>query len=275
MIYLFVGLLLPLLYHGISKLWYYIWLDLNVVDMLSKNLRTYFLTNPLLFDTIFCILMIIIVAPIFKHIRKEEKIIIPKEFIVPINKINFIKIVVITFGISGVTMGWQILARTLLKNVSIISESTTNFDKVFATPDTSHSFFWMFLSVAILGPIIEELIFRGVLFSTLNKYLPGIWVVIITAIYFGLWHSNPMQMVYTAILGIFVGLVYASTRNMWFPMLIHLINNIISTPPPFLENSETYMLIALGFRVLAIIPMLIIVYRMVKNSSVINLKISN
>lgn len=168
----------------------------------------------------------------------------------------------ISLGLAGITTIWQIFVRIFLMNIEAVSTNVQTFDNTFATATSFHAYLWSFLSIALLGPIIEELIFRGILFTELNRYFSSWVVVILTALYFGLWHSNPIQMFYTAILGLGLGLVYALTRNMWFPIIIHLINNMLSTLPLSLENNETFMIIMVIVKFVAIIPMILLIYKL-------------
>lgn len=170
---------------------------------------------------------------------------------------------IIALGIGGLSSLWNMVARFLLSNLSFMAESVKTFDDTFATATVPTAFIWSFLSIAIFGPIVEEIIFRGVLYSGLRRFLPGIWVAVLSGLYFGLWHSNPVQVVYTAGTGIIIGLVYYATGNFWFPIVIHLINNILSTLPPELET-ETVLMGILGTKVLAIIPMFVLVHRLLK-----------
>lgn len=265
-IYFILALLLPMLYHGLNKLWYYLILDLDAIDLLPNFLRTHILTNAMSLDAIFCMLMIILVLPFYFKFKKEDKEQMPAEYVLPITAKGVLICIVIAFGLAGVSAIYQLILRQFFMGVSSVAESVKSFDQTFQSSTTIVAYLWSFLSVAILGPIVEELIFRGVLFSGINRYVSGFWTVIITAVYFGLWHSNPMQVLYTILLGLGFGFAYATTRNIWFPMLIHLVNNMISQLPPSLENNENFVLMMIILRFVAIIPMLIILYKMIKKN---------
>lgn len=273
LIFTILALTLPLLYHLFNKIWYYIWFDMNLIDSLSTGLRTYLLTNALSFDAIFCFIMLWLTLPLYLKFHREDKMRIPKKYIKKLTLNDALKILIVTFGVAGISMGWQIFARVFLMDVDSLSKGVERFDKTFSSASTSHAYFWMFLSITLLGPIIEEIIFRGILFSSLNRFISGGWVVLITSLYFGLWHSNPIQIVYTTILGLILGLVYAATRNIFFPILIHLFNNFLSNLPPSLESNDIIIIGSLILRIIAIIPMIYIVYKMVKENPAFSYKI--
>lgn len=88
---------------------------------------------------------------------------------------------------------------------------------------------WLgFLQVVILAPIVEEIIFRGVVLEGfLQRYSPT-KAILWSAFMFGFIHMNPWQLIGGFGLGVLMGWVYYRTRNLWLPILIHLINNLFA-----------------------------------------------
>lgn len=83
-----------------------------------------------------------------------------------------------------------------------------------------------FLVIVVAAPILEELIFRGVILDGfLQKYSPA-KAIIFSSILFGLVHLNPWQFVTGLFLGCFIGWVYCRTRSLWLPIIIHASNNL-------------------------------------------------
>ncbi|WP_350344278.1 CPBP family intramembrane glutamic endopeptidase [Proteinivorax tanatarense] len=85
-----------------------------------------------------------------------------------------------------------------------------------------------FITVGIMAPIIEEVIFRGLIFDELRGKVGMFAVIIIQAFLFGLYHLNIVQGTYAFVLGIFLGLSLLWTGSIWAPILIHAGNNILS-----------------------------------------------
>lgn len=83
------------------------------------------------------------------------------------------------------------------------------------------------ITIAIIPPIVEELLFRGMILQSLRKYGNG-FAVVASAILFGLYHGNFVQMVFAFIAGLVMGLVVVRTGSLWTSILIHFINNGIS-----------------------------------------------
>ena len=81
-----------------------------------------------------------------------------------------------------------------------------------------------------LGPILEELVFRGVVFSFLEKSnIKPVFTILITAVLFGFVHMNIVQGVYAAALGIFLGFMRYKYRSIMITILAHIVLNATGT----------------------------------------------
>lgn len=96
------------------------------------------------------------------------------------------------------------------------------------------------VSTAVVPAICEEYLFRGAVLPNLLPF--GQTTAIIgSAFLFGLMHQNPMQMLYTTLMGIVLGYVYVKTKSIWACMIIHFVNNLITVFEEYLPhftNSE-------------------------------------
>ncbi len=76
----------------------------------------------------------------------------------------------------------------------------------------------------IVAPIMEELFFRKLLIDRLRPL--GQWVcMLVSGVFFGLFHGNIEQFSYAALLGILLGYIYYNTNNVWYCVAIHAILN--------------------------------------------------
>lgn len=85
------------------------------------------------------------------------------------------------------------------------------------------------LGVAVLGPIAEELVVRGAIFSRLRAAgLPVSVVVAATAAGWSLLHSDYTSVVIAIIFGfgVLLGLARHYTRSLWVPILMHISWNL-------------------------------------------------
>ena len=85
-----------------------------------------------------------------------------------------------------------------------------------------------YLTVAIAAPILEELIFRGVILKGFLKRYNPTKAIIFSALLFGIAHLNPWQFIAAFIAGVAIGWVYWKTRSIWPAIFIHFANNSFS-----------------------------------------------
>ena len=81
------------------------------------------------------------------------------------------------------------------------------------------------LRVVVLAPIVEELIFRGVIFSGFQRIYPSFWAVFFSAILFSCFHLNPWQLVPTFLLGLLLGFVRLRTGSLLAAIFTHALHN--------------------------------------------------
>ena len=83
----------------------------------------------------------------------------------------------------------------------------------------------MFLYVAFIGPIAEELLFRGLLLRILKPYGKR-FAILASAILFGLLHGNVIQIPFAAAVGLVLGYVTLEYSIVW-AIVFHIYNNFI------------------------------------------------
>lgn len=85
------------------------------------------------------------------------------------------------------------------------------------------------LAVAIVAPIVEELVFRGALLGGLLKNgISARTAILVSALTFGIIHMNPIQIVFAGIIGILLGWTYWRTGSLMPCILMHVANNSFS-----------------------------------------------
>ena len=85
-----------------------------------------------------------------------------------------------------------------------------------------------FLIPAVIGPVVEELIFRKLMIDRLHNYGEST-VIVFTALCFGLYHGNLTQFLYAASVGVFLGYIYCKTGKVIYTMIIHMLLNTLSS----------------------------------------------
>ena len=89
---------------------------------------------------------------------------------------------------------------------------------------------YFLLIACFIGPIAEELIYRGVLMTTFFKNSPWYGDVLLSAIIFGYIHVNfaltPLAFFIYASGGVILALLYRKTHSLYYPILLHILINM-------------------------------------------------
>ena len=117
--------------------------------------------------------------------------------------------------------------------VTFFSSVLTSLGYSYSQSTSSGSYpFWLFLinvvTTAILPAVCEETAHRGMLLRGLSS-LGARKAIIISSLLFGLMHMNIEQFFYTTIIGLFLGYLTMLTNNIYPAIIIHFMNNFLST----------------------------------------------
>jgi uncharacterized protein len=112
---------------------------------------------------------------------------------------------------------------SLLENVLPMPKDTP-FERLFARPIDAYLLAIMAVS---LGPLVEELFFRGFFYPVLARRWGVLWAIFITSILFALMHFPQYGYAWAALLVIFVvgvvcGTVRAVTQSVGASFLVHV-----------------------------------------------------
>lgn len=84
----------------------------------------------------------------------------------------------------------------------------------------------LILSTCVLGPIVEEVVFRGMVYRRARLYA-GVWpAILISAALFGVYHLNLAQGIYAAGFGIVLAYYYECTGRLEACIAVHAAANL-------------------------------------------------
>ena len=128
---------------------------------------------------------------------------------------------------------------------------------------------WGYLTIGLLAPLAEEIVFRGAaLRSLLASRLSPLAAIVISALLFAVAHLNPAQMPHAFLVGLLLGWMYWRTGSILPGMAYHWANNSAAYvlyafyPNPdiklidIFKGSEQHVYMALGFSLLILLPAL-------------------
>ncbi len=172
------------------------------------------LTNYINDNTLWIVLIVaVIFIPllIFKY-KKQKKL----NF--KINK-NIIFVILVGFSIS------------ILLNLIII-----NINKLFNINNNLLDYKYLIQTIiasCLLGPIIEELLFRGVMFNKIKTFNDLNVSILLTTFIFAFFHDSITQMIYAFIIGYICIKLYVEYDTLLVPIIFHISCNLVV---PLLNN---------------------------------------
>lgn len=110
---------------------------------------------------------------------------------------------------------------------------------------SEHGFLMTIISVAVLAPLWEEIVFRGILTSGLSLILPYRAVIVLVAIFWSLAHMdqyNEFVLAEIIIVGLALSVAYAKTRSLTIPILMHATNNLIAITIIYYYSLNNYII---------------------------------
>jgi membrane protease YdiL (CAAX protease family) len=89
------------------------------------------------------------------------------------------------------------------------------------------------LLVVSVGPLVEELLFRGVLLSAVARHVGSRWAIVLTAIFFACVHLPDLSFLWyalpnLALLGLVLGWLRVQSGSIWPAVLAHGMNNLLA-----------------------------------------------
>ncbi len=118
---------------------------------------------------------------------------------------------------------------TIIFNILSIVENPSYQEAAEGLFSASPHLSVMFLLYCIITPTVEEFIFRYLVYGFINKKTsrPVLSIVAASAL-FGLYHLNPVQILYGFLMGLVITLGYSRERNIIVPILIHSAANLVA-----------------------------------------------
>lgn len=132
---------------------------------------------------------------------------------------------------------WAVTFLLMVIAVVIIALCKIENENQNAIDESSMNAVCGFFAICLLGPLVEELVFRGILFRWLREYTV-VFAYIASGVLFGLEHGIYFVICYgdflqlVSVIPIVVGgigyaIIYDKTKNILYPLVLHIIYNII------------------------------------------------
>lgn len=132
--------------------------------------------------------------------------------------------------VSSACLGWSLLAGASVIFLIDFLMSYLTFlpDLLRDTFDMLQSGWLGILCVAVLGSVLEELLFRGAITKVLLRRYDPFKAILFSGLIFGIFHLNPVQVVAASFSGFFFAWLYYKSGSLVPGILIHILNNSLS-----------------------------------------------
>lgn len=117
-----------------------------------------------------------------------------------------------------------IVARLLIPGADYDQDQDIGFNQLV----TNWQFILTFVSLVVVAPIAEELIFRGYLLGKLLRHVPVWLAIVLSAALFAVAHGQFNVALDTFALGIVLAFVRVKSGSVWPSVLIHAIKNAVA-----------------------------------------------
>ncbi|MBQ9072728.1 MAG: CPBP family intramembrane metalloprotease [Bacilli bacterium] len=165
----------------------------------QDKLNDYINSNTLMIIIITMLIFIPILYKVFKKYRKENNFKI-KNIFVPI-----------LFGIT-ISLIYNIILFYL--------NNVLNFTNIFEGSELS--ILVQLISSGICGPILEELLFRGIVYNKLKEFNKPKIAIILCSVIFGIIHTNIINAIYAFIVSFVLIYLYEKYKTLKAPMIMHI-----------------------------------------------------
>ena len=112
--------------------------------------------------------------------------------------------------------------------LSLLPESISAAHQMQTAEYTQENLFLLMLSLGVVSPIVEEVYFRGLVHTKLRECFRFPVAAILSALIFGFFHGNFIQMIYACVYGIILAFVYEKNLSLWASILFHVGYNLCS-----------------------------------------------
>ena len=153
-----------------------------------------------------------------------------------------------------------IIVFILTRFIWILWELFLNKIGYVPVADETEIYFFGILYATILAPIIEEIVFRGWILKTLQKY-GNVVAIIISSLIFGIYHGTATQSIPAIFIGIIFALITIKYKSIIPSTIVHLLSNSLTVILELIKHYEfVSMLIKVFSVIFVVLSIVIIIY---------------
>ena len=155
----------------------------------------------------------------------------------------------IALAMLGLVNLYMVGIQSLSEHSLLIKDYLTNYVASTSLPNTTTGLeaVGYYIGVGILIPVIEEIIFRGIIMGEFRSTMKPDIAVFLAAFVFGIMHMQPIQIVYAFVCGLILGYVYLYSGSLLMSIGIHILFNLLGGILPVLLADNQSLMNIIGF----------------------------
>ena len=165
----------------------------------KDRLNSYINANSVIIAIITAIIFIPLFLKIFKKYKQENNFNIKNVFL-PV--------------ILGITI--SLTYNILVFSLNNVFHFTNNYEL------SSVPILVSLICSGIIGPILEELIYRGIVYNKLKEFNNKKYSIILTSLIFALFHNNLVNAIYAFIVSFIFIYLYEKNKSLKAPIIMHI-----------------------------------------------------
>lgn len=131
--------------------------------------------------------------------------------------------------ISWIVIAIQAISASLALNILLYLSGITKASVEYSNVSASQYSIPVWIGIiyyGIVSPLAEELLFRVVLFGRMKRCFPYAISVLVSGLFFGLYHRNIVQGIYGTLMGILMCLACEYLHTVWGAFALHSVANL-------------------------------------------------
>lgn len=144
---------------------------------------------------------------------------------------------IVLWSIAGVFMAYfaQYIAVTIETELLGIKPGSANTQMIM---DITRAAPLFMIVPALIAPIVEEILFRKIIFGTFYKKMNFFFAALLSAFVFGIIHGEPQHILIYGSMGFVFAYLYVKTKRILVPIIVHMTMNSISVIVQFSLSPE-------------------------------------
>jgi membrane protease YdiL (CAAX protease family) len=126
----------------------------------------------------------------------------------------FLVIFGVVFSVGTIPLTWYPISRIDPELVNEILSETISDSRVN-----------LFIFIVLMAPVLEEIIFRGIIFTRFSLKWGNKKAILVSSLIFGILHVDPIG---ATVFGVLTCILYIRTNTLIVPIVLHSMNNGIA-----------------------------------------------